>query len=728
MAATDFRRVLESLKLPVAIGDSAGRIEFANAAFAKLAGKDEAALAGKPLESLFDGEDAKRVRQNVVRVAEAKAASAICEARLPTGDEERWVQLVLQPLDAREQPAGVVAIVQDIGVQRETEQALYVLTARLLALAEASPIPTLIESAAGDVEMVNEAFLRLVGLEGAPQSYMGLPAEKMLAQAKTLDREALAREPIVVEGDESGAIWGPKAKSPGDAAAKGVAEGALIERIGEELSIALEGMSAIAHHARQMEFEAILVEHFQRIRRSTETAMAAIGDLVDFSNVSGSIVLRKAEFALRPALASLIGRLLPEAEDHDCRLRVKVDQDVSEVLVGDVERLDLVLKNLLLGAFTHLPGAEITLQITPEYVTDSGIQLSFSVVFSDAGISAPMTVASVGGGMGIAVAKFMVTAMGGRLEVAANTRIGEAIYGFAIEFPVRPAPPAPARPAYVAVEGMTVLVVAADPEQRLALASRLRAARMIPLEADNAAMAMALLERLHGEGNPVPLVLLSNRLAGHDGFLLAFRIAHHPKLSSTLLMMLATDGRPGDAIACRENGISAYMRYPINERQLNEAIAAVTGASAEALRAEATATLVTRHSLRESRKGASILLVDSDADSQILAAHILGRHDCSVVVAHDVGEALAALDQDTYDIVLVETALEGFGGDDAAKLLRARLTRDPAHTLIAATTVEHTPRFREAKRAIGFDATVGKPFERDALVALLEAARPRAEA
>ena len=87
-------------------------------------------------------------------------------------------------------------------------------------------------------------------------------------------------------------------------------------------------------------------------------------------------------------------------------------------------------------------------------------------------------------------------------------------------------------------------------------------------------------------------------------------------------MMLATEGKPGDAIACRENGISAYMRYPINDRQLNEAIVAVTGASVDA---DETPTLVTRHSLREQRKGATILLVDRSRDSQILAAHILGR-------------------------------------------------------------------------------------------------------
>jgi CheY-like chemotaxis protein len=184
-------------------------------------------------------------------------------------------------------------------------------------------------------------------------------------------------------------------------------------------------------------------------------------------------------------------------------------------------------------------------------------------------------------------------------------------------------------------------------------------------------------------------------------------------------MMLASEGKPGDAIACRENGIAAYMRYPIADRQLNEAIAAVTGATVDA---DETPTLVTRHSLREQRKGATILLVDRSRDSQILAAHILGRMDCSVVVAHDLAEAGAALDQDVYDMVLVDTSLAGLDGPDAAAKLRARITRDPESTRLVAVGLDHSPRYREAKLAQGFNATAAKPFRKDDLLALLSKA------
>ena len=719
MLSPDFRRVLEALKAGVAIAEPDGSIAFANLAFAELVEREPRSLEGAALEALFAPDDAKRIRQGLGRVADAKSAALSFEARLAGAEPERWLQLALQPLDAREKAQGVVAVLQDIGAQRESEHAMQVLAARLVALSEVSPVPALIENAEGEIEMVNQAFLTLLGVEGAPQSFTGLGAESILGRAKGA-RGTLAREPIVVEGRIAGAIWSPR--RDGAEPGKGTAEVALVERVASELSVALEGIAAIANRAQQMEFDPVLVDHFQRIRRATENAMAAIGDLVDFSNVSGHIVLRKADFALRPLLAALAGRLLPLAEEHDGRLRIKVEQDVPAIVSGDAERLEVVLRNLVSSAFALLPGAEITLQVTPEYTTESGIQLSFAVVFSDSSGTAPATMAAVEAGMGIAVAKFMVAAMGGRLELAPHPSEGDPIYGFTIEFPVRPAPAPPERAHLVSLVATPVLIVSGDPEQRLALANLLRASRMIPLEADNAPMAMALLERMKREGNPIPLVIVTNRLAGQDGFLLAFRIRHHAELSDTILVMLATEGRPGDAIACRENGISAYMRYPINGRQLGDAIAAVTGIAATA-HAEATATLVTRHSLRETRPGLTVLLVDPDPDTQILATHILGRNDCRVAVARDLDEAMAALEQDMYDLVFVDTTLEGLGNADVPRMLRARIAREPERTRLVAITRDATPDFHAAKTAAGFDATLRKPFRRDDVVGLLDTVR-----
>ncbi|MGZ5086759.1 MAG: response regulator [Usitatibacter sp.] len=745
MIADDYKRIVESLAVPMAIADARGAITFANLAFAKLAKREAATLANVSLASLFAPGDRKRIQQNITRVGEGKAASAFSDAQLADADDpgnvqSPWVQIAFQPApDPRDKAAGVIAVLQDIGPQRETEHALNLSIARLLALAESSRRAVLIENAAGEIEIANQALCDLIDIESAPQSLTGVPVYDAFARSKAIDAKALAkarkkpdaaaslafsaggrtlhlqRQALAVDEAPAGAVWRPVEETISHAGAKGPAEIALIEKIGMELSVAMEGISAITIRAQQMEFDPALVEHFQSIRRSTETAMAAIGDLVDFSKVSGGVVLHKVEFALRPALADLVSRVSPEAEEHRCRLRIKVEQDVADTLEGDVERLQLVMKNLLDNAFTMLPGHEVTLQITPEYVTESGIQLSFSVTATAEPGHHPASAISADAGMGVAVAKFMVAAMGGKLAIAARLTT-EPLYAFTLEFPVRPGPPAPSRPTYVSLVGLPVLVVSGDAEQRLQVTNLLRGWRLIPLEADNAAMALALLERLREEGSPIPLVIVANRLAIQDGFLLAFRIKNDKRYRSALVMMLASEGKPGDAIACRENGIAAYMRYPINDRQLNEAIVAVTGASVDS---DETPTLVTRHSLREQRKGATILLVDPSRDSQILAAHILGRHDCSVVVAQDLEEALAALDPDVYDVILVDTSLKGLGGDDAAELLRSRIARDPDRATFVAVSLEHSPAFRAQKVAIGFNTTVAKPFRKDDLLGLL---------
>ncbi|APV50000.1 hypothetical protein BWI17_10080 [Betaproteobacteria bacterium GR16-43] len=715
MPLEDFKRVVESLRIAVAVADPRGAVTFANGAFAQMAGKGARELGGVPLASIFEAADQKRIQQSLQRISEGKSANAVIEARV-AGDPPRWVQATFTPpQDARERPVEVIVSLQDIDAQRETETTLNLFAARLFAIADASSIAVMIENAQGEIELVTEAFCRYIGTDSAPQSLMGLPAKEVLSKSKR-KRKDFKRQTIVVDEGDAGALWLPAVDAADPHPEKSASEIALIEKIGEELSVALEGMSAITIRAQEMEFDPVLIDHFARIRGSTEIAMAAIGDLVDFSNVSGGLVLNKVEFRLRSALADLVKRVAGEAEERGCRLRVRVEQDVVDTLEGDVERLQLLLKNLLDNAFQLVPGAEVTLHITPEYVTESGIQLSFGVSAAVDGADKPIPRYSPEGGMGVAVAKFMVIAMGGKLAI--SSRPGGEIYAFTIEFPVLPAPAAPRRPTFASVVGLSVLIVSSDSEQRLALSNVLRGWRMVPLEADNPEMALKLLERMHEESAGVPLVILSDQLPGQDGFMLAFRVKHHRTLGGTILMMLATRGKPGDAIACRENGISAYMRYPIGDHQLNEAIKAVTGASVDS---DETPTLVTRHSLREQRKGATLLLVDANRDSQILVSHILSKRDCNVVAAQDRDEAAAALEQDFYDLVLVDPAVAGLAGAEGLAGLRAAIQRDGEKVHFIACSVEHSPAWSEARKAEGYNATLGKPFNKDHLQAALAA-------
>src|SRR6266478_3841492 len=114
MRSAEFRRIVESLKVAIAMADGEGVITFANVAFAELAGRADRELVGESLPTLFNTDDRKRVQQNVGRVGEGKAASAIFEARVGPSGDEHWVQVVMQPaLDARGEPGGAIAVLRD---------------------------------------------------------------------------------------------------------------------------------------------------------------------------------------------------------------------------------------------------------------------------------------------------------------------------------------------------------------------------------------------------------------------------------------------------------------------------------------------------------------------------------------------------------------------------------------------------------------------------------------
>src|SRR6185437_475062 len=118
MPIEDFKRIIESLRLAVAIADAKGNIAFANASLVTMLGRPAKSIVGTPLAELFAAGDQKRVQQNVERVSSGKAGSSFVDAELAGKAKApgMWVQAALQPaLDARDKPAGVIAVLQDIG-------------------------------------------------------------------------------------------------------------------------------------------------------------------------------------------------------------------------------------------------------------------------------------------------------------------------------------------------------------------------------------------------------------------------------------------------------------------------------------------------------------------------------------------------------------------------------------------------------------------------------------
>jgi CheY-like chemotaxis protein len=182
-------------------------------------------------------------------------------------------------------------------------------------------------------------------------------------------------------------------------------------------------------------------------------------------------------------------------------------------------------------------------------------------------------------------------------------------------------------------------------------------------------------------------------------------------------MMLTSAGQRGDAQRCRELGIAVYLIKPIRQSELLEAILAALGkapASGERL------TVITRHTLRETRRKLQILLAEDNPVNQQLVIRLLEKRGQFVTVVSDGREALAILKKSRFDLVLMDVQMPGMDGLQATAAIRKEEEGTGKHLPIIALTAHAMEGDRQRFLAAGMDGYVPKPLKVEDLVQAIE--------
>src|SRR6266508_50864 len=123
--------------------------------------------------------------------------------------------------------------------------------------------------------------------------------------------------------------------------------------------------------------------------------------------------------------------------------------------------------------------------------------------------------------------------------------------------------------------------------------------------------------------------------------------------------------------------------------------------------------------------GVRVLVVEDEAVLAAAIARGLRREGMAVDVSHDGAEALAKLDVNRYDVVVLDRDLPGTHGDEVCRTLAGQ----PSPTRILMLTAAGTVDDRVDGLTLGADDYLGKPFAFGELVARLRAlARRRRDA
>jgi CheY-like chemotaxis protein len=315
-----------------------------------------------------------------------------------------------------------------------------------------------------------------------------------------------------------------------------------------------------------------------------------------------------------------------------------------------------------------------------------------------------------GTGLGLTICSRIAHMMGGRITVESEPGRGSTFH-FAVRLEIAETP----KDTLVFSEllGRRALVIDQNDSGSNAPSGILRSAGMDVELAGDVTAAHEKLRVPAGEEKPFSLVVVDTNLACEEGFEVVRALAADPKVAHVPTMLLGAGGERGDALRCRDLGIAGYLSKPVSPQELKQAAAAALGASA------AGGALITRHSLRESRRPLHLLLVEDNLVNQKLALKLLTKSGHTVHIANNGQEALDALQRGTYDAVLMDLQMPVMGGIEACKHIRESETGDQ-HLPIIAMTAHALDRDRELCMASGMDGFVAKPVRVELLMAELE--------
>jgi CheY-like chemotaxis protein len=191
--------------------------------------------------------------------------------------------------------------------------------------------------------------------------------------------------------------------------------------------------------------------------------------------------------------------------------------------------------------------------------------------------------------------------------------------------------------------------------------------------------------------------------------------------------MLTSAGQIGDDERRRQLGIAACLTKPVKQSELLRTISTALGTTpGQPLPAATRPARAAQQSPIEQNRSLHVLLAEDNVINQRLFVRLLEKQGHTTTVANNGREALAVLEQEEFDIVLMDVQMPEMDGFEATAHIRRQEQQTGAHITIIAMTAHAMEGDRERCLESGMDGYVSKPVQPADLFKLIAEIMPDA--
>ncbi|UZQ53222.1 response regulator [Trichothermofontia sichuanensis B231] len=544
-----------------------------------------------------------------------------------------------------------------------------------------------------------------------------------------------------------------------------------LANMSHEIRTPISGVLGMAELLASTQLSPKQQEFVNNLNSSAQHLLSIVNNILDFSKLeAGEMQLDPVKFDLYSCIEEVIDVLAHQFERKRIELAVFIDRDVPRQLEGDVGRLRQILLNLMGNAakFTAADG-EVSIRVALQANHGGSVLLRFEVKDTGVGI-APEAQAKLfqaffqgdattsrrygGTGLGLAICKQLVERMGG--TIGCQSQLGKgSTFWFTIQLGLADEEWVPTLPS--ALAGLKLLVVDPTTAVRRSLRSLLRGWGVKTIdEAVDAPAALESLRQAHQQGDPYDVAIVEFQLPWMDGDTLVRTITADPDLAHTRLVLMTSVSEQEHAEYLLQAGLASYLIKPLRATRLLDALLSAIRVSAPPAEPPLVAKAGTPGSsstypsaqMRPVTAAASlvpgqpqgwlppvvpppadlrILLVEDHPVNQEVLLTQLNLLGYTATLATNGQEALRILEQQPYDLVLMDCQMPILDGYATTKALRQLEQRQQAQrpgstqrAVVIALTAHALPTDRQRCLAAGMDDYLSKPVSKAELARTLE--------